>query len=400
LKHAAVLWACVSLLLGCSENRSDPGGGSASEPVPGASNASPSPDGRAAGDGGSEGLSAEARERDLELGNAQRTDYLALQASLRSALGQTDPALARMETFTSGTISANDAPSLLRALAAATEGAIVFVPSDARIDLTGHQRIRIPSGVTLASGRNVDRSHGALLYSNDLGTTLFVAEAGARLIGLDLMGPDPSARSYQLERLVREGGAELYYAVPASIGVYTEAAGVLIENCELWGWSNAAIGLGPGAEQIRVRHCFLHHNQRLRLGYGVHLDQAEALVEANLFDWYRHCVAGSGRPGTSYEARYNYVLPNASGHAFDMHGGADRKDGTDLAGDSIKLHHNIVEAAQFPAVVLRGRPQGVVEIVDNQFRNPDPNRTIVLQGGDQGVVMAGNRFGVTSMRAK
>jgi hypothetical protein len=149
-----------------------------------------------------------------------------------------------------------------------------------------------------------------------------------------------------------------------------------------------------------VRHCFLHHNQRLRLGYGVHLDQAEALLEANLFDWYRHCIAGSGRPGTSYEARYNYVLPNASGHAFDMHGGADRQDGTDLAGDSIKIHHNIVEAAQFPAVVVRGRPLGVIEIVNNQFRNPDPSRTIVLQGGNEGAVMTGNRFGVTSMRGK
>ena len=150
---------------------------------------------------------------------------------------------------------------------------------------------------------------------------------------------------------------------------------------------------------MQVRHCFLHHNQRLRLGYGVYLDQADALLEANLFDWYRHCVAGSGRPGTSYEARYNYVLPNASGHAFDMHGGADRNDGTDIAGDHIKIHRNIVEAAQFPAVVVRGRPRVGLEISENQFRNPDPARTLVLQAGEESATVVGNKFGVSSMRA-
>lgn len=351
-------------------------------------------------DAGSDGVSSDARERDLEIGNAQRTNYLALQASLRAALAQTDASLAEMQTFETGTVTATDASTLLRALETAAPGSVVFVPSDARIDLTGHQRIPIPAGVTLASGRHVHASTGALLYSNDPGTTLFVAQENANVVGLDLMGPDPSARSYQLERLILEGGNDLYYAVPASIGIYTESSNVRIENCELWGWSNAAIALGPGAHQARVRHCFLHHNQRLRLGYGIHLDRADALLEANLFDWYRHCVAGSGRPGTSYEARYNYALPNASGHAFDMHGGADRNDGTDVAGDDIKIHRNIVEAAQFPAVVFRGRPRGAVEITENQFRNPDSARTIVLYGGEEGAVVAGNKFGVTSMRAK
>ncbi|MCA9729308.1 MAG: hypothetical protein R3E12_12520 [Candidatus Eisenbacteria bacterium] len=386
----------LAALCGCGSPDSSPPGRTSAAAEPGnrteeSATPIPQPD---------QAVSDDARERDLELGSAQKTDYLALQASLRSALSQADPSIAAMATYTDGTVTARDAASLLRALGSAAEGAVIFVPSDGLIDLTGHQRIEIPAGVTLASGRNVDRAKGALLFTNDPDATLFVAGAGSRVVGLDLMGPDPSPRSYQLERLYQEGGSDLYYAVPASIGIYSEADDVLVENCELWGWSNAAISLGPGAQRARIRHCFIHHNQRLRLGYGVHLDQADALLEANLFDWYRHCVAGSGRDGTSYEARFNYVLPNASGHAFDMHGGVDRNDGTDLAGDSILIHHNIVEAAQFPAVVIRGRPTGRVAITDNQFRNPDPARTIVLQGGAEGVVDTGNRFGVSSMRAK
>ena len=34
-----------------------------------------------------------------------------------------------------------------------------------------------------------------------------------------------------------------------------------------------------------------------------------ALIEANIFDYYRHAIAGSGLPGTGYEARYNFVGP-------------------------------------------------------------------------------------------
>lgn len=390
-------WLALSLLAGCSGDRAD---SSLSSNTSSGSSGNTIPQDGIDSAVGADGVSADARERDLEIGNAQRTNYLALQASLRSALAQTDPAIAEMLTFEAGTVSVTDATGLLRALANAQEGAVVFVPSTARIDLTGHEKIVIPAGVTLASDRQVGGSNGARLYSNDLGATLLVAQENASIVGLDLMGPDPASRSYQLERLMREGGHDLYYAVPAAVGIYTEASNVVIENCELWGWSHAAVALGPGAHQVRVRHCFLHHNQRLRLGYGVHLDQADALLEANLFDWYRHCVAGSGRPGTSYEARYNYVLPNASGHAFDMHGGADRNDGTDIAGDQIKIHRNIVEAAQFPAVVIRGRPRVGLEISENQFRNSDPARTIVLQAGEENATVVGNKFGVSSMRAK
>jgi hypothetical protein len=83
-----------------------------------------------------------------------------------------------------------------------------------------------------------------------------------------------------------------------------------------------------------------------------------------------------------------------------MHGGADRADGTDVAGSWIKIHDNIVEAAQFPAVAIRGRPLGPVAIYGNRFRNPDPERTITLAVAGAGIEIRDNQFGVTSIRAK
>ena len=173
-----------------------------------------------------------------------------------------------------------------------------------------------------------------------------------------------------------------------------------IENCEVWAFGRSGIELTPGAEDVAIRHCFLHHNQRIGLGYGVYLDRANALVEANLFDWYRHCVAGSGLPGTSYEARFNFVLANASGHAFDMHGGRDRGDGTNTAGTTIRIHDNIVEAGQFPAVVIRGRAEQPVEIYSNQFRNPDAAFSIVLDASADAARIQDNSFGVSSVRTR
>jgi hypothetical protein len=128
------------------------------------------------------------------------------------------------------------------------------------------------------------------------------------------------------------------------------------------------------------------------LGYGVVIDQATPLIESNRFDFNRHSIASTGRPGSGYEARNNWVGSNASSHLFDMHGGRDRKDGTDIAGDWMKVHHNTFLAPQ-SALVVRGTPQGKVEVHHNVFLHPDresalrPNEAEWLEVGE-------NEFGV------
>jgi len=85
------------------------------------------------------------------------------------------------------------------------------------------------------------------------------------------------------------------------------------------------------------------NNQRNGLGYGVshgYGKNISSLVECNLFDYNRHSIAGTGVPGNSYEARNNVELGASLSHNFDMHGGKGRRDGTDIAGTKILIHHN------------------------------------------------------------
>ena len=264
---------------------------------------------------------------------------------------------------------------LLAALKQAKAGEVVYVNDNIEIDMTGKQKIVIGGGVTVASGRGRGGSEGALLYSNELATSpLFLAGGEkVRVTGLRLRGPDQKRRTEQMRKLYKEGR---YYSIPNSDGIISTHPNLEVDNCELWGWSHAGIFLKRGALKAHIHHNNIHHNQRSGLGYGVCLDQADALIEANLFDWCRHHIAGTGRPGTSYEARYNLVLENANGHSFDMHGGRDRKDGTDIAGDSIKIHHNTFRATSVRAFVIRGRPQQSADIHHNWFLHSDTKRAV------------------------
>ncbi len=260
---------------------------------------------------------------------------------------------------------------LLDALESAGPNQIVYIADTARIDLTGHQNIAIRGGVTLASGRGKPGAQGALLYAKQLETIpLFVATGpNIRITGLRFHGPDTLRRTEQMRQLHAEGR---YYSIPNSRAIQTEYPNLEVDNCELWGWSHAAIFLRAGSTDNHIHHNYFHHNQRYGLGYGVVLDQSNALIEANLFDWCRHHIAGTGRPGTSYEARYNLILENANSHSFDMHGGRDRGDDTHIAGDLMLIHHNTFRATSVPAVVIRGIPQESAEIYNNWFLHTFP----------------------------
>jgi hypothetical protein len=214
-----------------------------------------------------------------------------------------------------------------------------------------------------------------LIFSTDLAASplFLVGGEGVRVTGLRLRGPDQERRTEQMQKLHKEGK---YYSIPNSDGIICSHPRLEVDNCEIWGWSHAGVFLKAGATKTHIHHNYMHHNQRSGLGYGVCLHRSNALIEANLFDWCRHHIAGTGRPETSYEARYNLVLENANGHSFDMHGGADRKDGTDIAGDSISIHHNTFKATSVRAILIRGKPRKSAEIHHNWFLHPDAGRAI------------------------
>ena len=139
-----------------------------------------------------------------------------------------------------------------------------------------------------------------------------------------------------------------------------------MDNCEISAFAHAGIYLMKG-EGHHIHHNFIHHCQYNGLGYGVSHDTASSLIEYNVFDWNRHSIAGTGRPGCSYVARHNVENGVSLSHCFDMHGGRDRKDGTDIAGTSIEIYNNTFRAPQTP-VVIRGVPQEKCEIHHNWFQ--------------------------------
>jgi hypothetical protein len=169
---------------------------------------------------------------------------------------------------------------------------------------------------------------------------------------------------------------------PLIDGIYCSGkTGLVVENCEIYDWPYAGIayysdglpGLGSSSK-AHIRHNYIHHCRRLGLGYGVQVGASSALIEANIFDYCRHAIAGErGYPTSNYEARFNVVEPNITNSMFDMHGGNDTPswgfaDGPDRgvpAGGTILIHHNTFKSSSQIAVGIRGVPADVCRVYNN-----------------------------------
>jgi hypothetical protein len=186
------------------------------------------------------------------------------------------------------------------------------------------------------------------------------------------------------------------------IGIYSAHRNFEVDNCEIWGWSGAAIAVfGTGGDGMKtggyIHHNDIHHCQANGLGYGVVVSGgAVSLIEANHFDYCRHAIAGSGVAGDGYEARYNVCGPNfiaGSAHNFDMHG-TSAGSGT-IAGDTIRIHHNTFMAtgplSAFP-IAIRGVPREGAYIDHNWFYYTQAP-PVWQTGGQSGIVMTDNLIG-------
>ena len=284
---------------------------------------------------------------------------------------------------TSGDITADTLETLIEALATAQAGQTVFVPGAAEIDFTTFIYIdqfvlEIPEGVTLASDRGVAGSPGALLFSDALKTRplIRVNGPGVRISGLRIRGPNPKRYLDHHDRAFGQGGDghSYYYKFPVQQGISTVYDGLEVDNCEISGFGHAGVGLSKG-QNHHIHHNYIHHCQYNGLGYGISHNESSSLIERNLFDWNRHSIAGSGRPGSGYTACHNVELGTSLSHCFDMHGGRDRKDGTDIAGMRMEIHHNTFRAPQTP-IVIRGVPEEACEVYRNWFPLHAPGQAV------------------------
>lgn len=293
---------------------------------------------------------------------------------------------------------------LVDALAKAKPGQVVYVDDAAELDFTVRVRaqqfvLELPGGVTLAGGRGKGDCPGGLIMSDEFATSPLIRVTGekARVTGLRIQGPDPKMRWEELPRLIKVGGSDLYYKFPTSDGIQSSHAHLEVDNCEISGWGHGGVFLPKGGTNAHIHHNTIHHCWRRGLGYGVSLDAVEALIESNLFDSCRHAIAATGAPGTAYEARNNVVEETGVLHSFDMHGGGDRKDGTEAAGEWLKVHHNTFKARwkggnYVWGVYIRGRPAQGSEIHHNWFLT-DRHDKAAQQIAGENMKMYRNQFG-------
>jgi hypothetical protein len=261
--------------------------------------------------------------------------------------------------------------------------------------------LKIPAGLTLAGDRGHNGSKGAILTSDALKTPAMIHPDGpnVRITGLRIRGPNGKRYMEHHTRSFGPGGlgSDYYYKLPTSDGILVEHPRVEVDNCEI---SNFALG---GIELLKgdghhVHHNYIHHCQYHGLGYGICLSAASALIEFNAFDWNRHSIAGTGQPGCGYVARNNVELGVSSEHCFDMHGGRDRKDGTDIAGTSIEIYNNTFRAPTL-AVNIRGVPQQKCEVHNNWFAKHS-ERKKTIKGFSEKTRAFENAYGETPTSAK
>lgn len=80
----------------------------------------------------------------------------------------------------------------------------------------------------------------------------------------------------------------------------------------------------------------------------------------------------------NYEARHNVEIEHSLSHNFDMHGGCDRKDGTNIAGEWIKIHHNTFRGKTIRAINIRGIPREKAVVHNNWFFHQKPGESVML----------------------
>lgn len=158
---------------------------------------------------------------------------------------------------------------------------------------------------------------------------------------------------------------------------------VEIDNCEISNVHHS--GVCVQCAGIHIHHNHIHDVHAYPV---VVADRARmpVLIEANLIYWVWHSIAGTGAPGTGYEARYNEIvggeIPASWGrryHCFDMH--AFRPVSTaghgKIAGDTILIHHNTIrEMGEALGARIRGIPRDICEIHHNWFEAADVEQAI------------------------
>ena len=280
---------------------------------------------------------------------------------------------------TSGNCTATNSTELISCLGSVTSGQVVYVPGTAEINMTDVSptlldTTTIPAGVTIASNRGYGGSAGGRIFklgeTSDNGYRMFTTGGNnVRITGLRIEADHPTHDAYVKEKEAIVNGF----------------AGFQIDNCEISGWSVAAIEINSlnttllanalttselGSSMANIHHNYIHNNQATGYGYGVVLDKGVALIKANVFSLNGHSIADTGASSDGYEATYNieFDLMHVYGHTFDVHGQIGGESG--IAGNTFRYYHNtFYPQGDRKNIMIRGDPLNTAEISYNILAN-------------------------------
>ena len=311
------------------------------------------------------------------------------------------------EIFTTGDYVVRTLAELTDALSKAQSGEVVFIEGNAAIDITTlviqGKYLELKEGVTLASNRGHTYEDGTVstggkIYSTSMANRALYAYDNSRVTGLIFAGGDPNQHlehHYRAFSAPNAPGHSYYYSLTsvATDGIHVVGNNVTVDNCEIAGFGDAGVNLYIGVKNAVVKYCYIHHNQANGLGYGVcHWDDAESVIEYNLFNYNRHSIAGSGPADSYYTARYNVEMGESLSHMFDMHGGRDRGDGTNIAGKYVDMYNNTFLSPMNP-YYMRGVPVEYQNFYHNIVLNPKRNYNYSFFTGEN-VKIYDNIFGI------
>ncbi len=289
--------------------------------------------------------------------------------------------------YTDGDYVVHDGREFLKALEECQEEDVIFIDGQSVIDIPDElcydqtSRICIDKKVTIASNRGERLPDGSIAPGGAFFMPHFeikllghIKAAGVRFAGLILKGPDNSSHIAHHKRCFSKrdengnyvpGHAE-YYKLKMGYCFSATADDVVFENCEICNFSFAALSFGSLITENRqvvksfpvkncaVHHCYIHHTQLHGLGYGVQVRSGDVDIYANLFNYNRHSIASPGFDTVVYHAHDNIEMGDSMGDHFDIHGGRDRKDGSDIAGKYCEIYNNTFLSTKNP-YNLRGR---------------------------------------------
>ena len=297
-----------------------------------------------------------------------------------------------------------DAATLLQVLQKAQAGEVIYIEPGTEIDLTGRTNLSVPANVTLAGNRGENGSPGPLLFTTNMPdrSVLFKLREGARMTGLRIQGPDPDYDAYQFQ--VNSANRTKTRCM------ITTGANIEVDNCEISNFDRGGIEFQAGTRDLHVHHNFLHDIGQNPLA-ALKEAGTPVLIEANIIEWVRFALAGTGFPGSGFEARYNKIVrkpvpavwqPYDGSPAISISNYSDikREQGIRLSGEQFSIHHNtfMSEAPGDGSVGLSGDaafygiPQILAELYNNRFMAEEANQAVLHESGN--IWVHNNMYGV------